>query len=198
MDSTFVSLLTIAGSGIAAHYGAYFKRKGEDQAMKEGFAEVLRQTKETTAATKDIEARITDKIWDRQKRWEMKRDLMFETTKLLAAAKDSLFSLYQTFDLVLKSENSKSPELLEAKKKAATEFNEAMNTLDTHVGLVDLVCGEKTKNTVIETCVFLRQCSAAIVNGQPQVFLNSGKALGLGLDACINAMRAEIGLERTS
>jgi hypothetical protein len=190
--------ITFAVAGGGAYFGAYLKKKGENLATHEDIDKVLVEVRATTQATKEIEAKISNDMWDKQKRWEMRRDLMFETTKQLAAAKDKLFSLYQAFDLVLKSKTPDSQELLETKKKAATEFNEAMNALDTHAGLIDLVCGEKTKNTVFEACVFLRKCSAAIVNGQPQVFLNSGKALGLGLDACINAMRAEMGLQRTS
>jgi hypothetical protein len=90
MDPVVVSFLTVIGSGVAAYSGAYFKRRGEDQAITDGFAEVLRQTRETTQATKSIEAKISGEMWDRQKQWEMKREVIFDMRRKLSTVDDAL------------------------------------------------------------------------------------------------------------
>jgi hypothetical protein len=92
MDAAIQNFLTIAGAAIAAYFGACFKKRGEDQALREGFAEVLRQTTETTQATKKMEATISNEVWDRQKQWEMKRDVVFEATKRMGTVKDKLIA----------------------------------------------------------------------------------------------------------
>src|SRR5579862_8441859 len=94
MDPEVTSFLTVVGAGAAAYFGAYIKRKGADRALREGFAEVLRQTKETTEATKKIEAKISDELWDRQKRWELKRDILLDAMKKVSTALRSWSGLY--------------------------------------------------------------------------------------------------------
>jgi hypothetical protein len=42
----------------------------------------------TTA--KEIEAKISNEMWDRQKRWEMKREVLFEVAKSIADLDDAL------------------------------------------------------------------------------------------------------------
>jgi hypothetical protein len=51
-------------SGLGAYFGAYLKRKGENYATKEDVAEITRITKE-------IEAKISDDTWARQRRWDL-------------------------------------------------------------------------------------------------------------------------------
>jgi hypothetical protein len=91
------ALTTLGGAFGGSWLGAYMKKKGEDRAMKEGFKEVLEQTRETTTATKSIEARISDDVWNRQKRWEMRRDVVSETAKSVAKTKDALQKMHAIF-----------------------------------------------------------------------------------------------------
>jgi len=43
-----------------------------------------------TRVTNEIEAKISDEVWDRQKRWELKRDVLFEVARKLAAVDEKL------------------------------------------------------------------------------------------------------------
>ena len=86
-------LTSIGGAFVGSYLGAYMKKKGEDLAMKEGFNEVLRRTEETTSATKSIEAKISDEVWNRQKRWETKREVLFTATARHAELEDSVMDL---------------------------------------------------------------------------------------------------------
>lgn len=64
-----VALLALAliGSWLGGFFGTYFKKKGENLATKEDIEELTRRTKE-------IEAKIDDQVWDRQRQWELTRD----------------------------------------------------------------------------------------------------------------------------
>jgi hypothetical protein len=63
--------LTSIVSGGSAYFGAYLKKKGENLATHEDIDKVLVEVRATTQATKEIEAKITDDVWDRQQRWQM-------------------------------------------------------------------------------------------------------------------------------
>ena len=53
-----------------------------------------------TEAMKKIEANISTGVWDKQKRWEMKREVLFETTKRVSEVDDAMLS-YATAGLRL-------------------------------------------------------------------------------------------------
>jgi hypothetical protein len=61
-----LALVTI-GSWFGGFFGNYLKKKGENLATKEDIDELTRRTKE-------IEAKIDDQMWDRQRQWELTRD----------------------------------------------------------------------------------------------------------------------------
>ncbi len=47
------------------YFKAYGAKKGENRAMQEDIRKL-------TTATKEIEAKISNEMWDRQKRWELR------------------------------------------------------------------------------------------------------------------------------
>jgi hypothetical protein len=82
LDSTLVSYLgpptiSLIAAGAGGYLGAYLKRKGENLATKEDIAEITRVQEE-------IKAKISDDVWDRQRQWELKRDVVFDVVRALA------------------------------------------------------------------------------------------------------------------
>src|SRR5258708_12726797 len=73
--------VTFLISGGGAFFGAYLKEKAKRVATHEDIENVLKEVRETTKAAKEIEAQISEKVWDRQKRWEVTRSALFCTTK---------------------------------------------------------------------------------------------------------------------
>jgi hypothetical protein len=51
----------------------YLKKKGENLATHEDIGKLIDQVRAVTITTKEIEASISDRSWNRQKHWEMKR-----------------------------------------------------------------------------------------------------------------------------
>ncbi|MGB0063719.1 MAG: hypothetical protein WBP85_04670 [Terracidiphilus sp.] len=66
------------------------KKKGENLATHEDLDELVDQMATITRTTKSIEASISSDMWDRQKRWELKRDVLFEAAKRMAEIDDAL------------------------------------------------------------------------------------------------------------
>lgn len=163
MYPAITSLLTIAGSAIAAYYGAYFKKRGEDKAIADGFAEVLRQTREMTEATKAIEAQIGDDVWSRQRQWEAKRDVLFECTK------HGIQTRYTIDWLELQYSNEVvSEDLKEARQKARNDaidsFDATIETLRANTALSELMCSPETADVLYEYSKVAVQIARLIIN----------------------------------
>jgi hypothetical protein len=145
MDPVVVSFLTVTGSGVAAYSGAYFKKRGEDQAITDGFAEVLRQTRETTEATKAIEAKITDKIWDRQKRWELRQDLLFEATREITRVRRSLLELWQLQVESKRATVGGNSPLVQKRDELRANFIKAEDKFDEFVLVAEVICAQPVR-----------------------------------------------------
>lgn len=57
-------LVSLLGSFGGAWLGAYFKKKGENYATHEDLGKLVKQMEAVTTATKQIEAKISDEVWD--------------------------------------------------------------------------------------------------------------------------------------
>lgn len=78
----------IIASGI--YFKSYFNKKGENLATKEDFKDLKAQTAELRQATKEIEAKIDDQVWNRQRHWEMKKEIFIEAAGTIAKADETL------------------------------------------------------------------------------------------------------------
>jgi hypothetical protein len=124
------ALTSIGGAFVGSYLGAYMKKKGQDRAIKEGFDEVLRQARETTAATKGIEAKISDNVWDRQKRWELKRDVLFDAVKKMAQLEEKLNYMRDVVQLEFDNPAKDRKDRLMQKRDAIEAFDAARINLD--------------------------------------------------------------------
>src|SRR5437899_431119 len=104
MEGNMSLTLALVMLGLSAAVGAfsafvvsYMQEKGKNLATKEDVQNVVSQMSAITAATKKIEAEISDKVWDRQKRWELRRDVAFEAAKATGVAKDALTKMHAVY-----------------------------------------------------------------------------------------------------
>jgi hypothetical protein len=198
MNSLLNSAILAMFAGAGGYLGAYLKRKGENLATHEDIDKLVKQVSAVTTATKEIEAKISSDMWDRQKQWELKREVVFEATKRIAFVKDALSHLYAVYQTEKASVNKGHPERLDKKLKVNNEFNEAANGLDQATSLVVLVCGEEVWKLLHVFSSFTRKLAEEITNGQPEAFDCSLTELVAKLDAIAIAMRKEIGVEKSS
>jgi hypothetical protein len=77
------AVTTFVAGGLGAYLGSYLKKKGENLATHEDLDKLVTQMAAVTTATKNIEAQISDDVWQRQKRWEAKREAIFEVMRKL-------------------------------------------------------------------------------------------------------------------
>ena len=189
-------LAALVGAFIGSYLGSYLKKKGENLATHEDIDKLVEQVRAVTTATKEIEAKTSIGVWDRQKRWELKREVLFETTKCIAAVKDALARLSAVYETEETSQREGGPERRETRAKAGAESSEAANRLEQAILLVDLACGPELKKGLLDFALFARRLSLQILDGRPETFMTSLNELVAKLDALRVEMRREIGVEK--
>lgn len=173
---------------IGSYLGAYLKKKGENLATHEDIDKLVKQVSTLTKVTKDIEAKISNEVWDRQKRWELKRDVLFEATERIGALEDSLLSLYVAFKTEEKM-GEKHVKMGQAWTEARTEFG----TTNLFVGVV---CGEELKNVLNEFGAFAGQIGMKVLDGHPEAYEESSREIVRKLHAVTVAIRQELEIEK--
>jgi len=82
----------LAGAVLRPFFTGYSTKKGEHLATNEDIKMVVDEVKAVTEATKRIEAEISVGVWNKQKRWEMKREVLFEAARRISEIDDGLLS----------------------------------------------------------------------------------------------------------
>jgi hypothetical protein len=90
------------------------------------------QLRAVTTTTKEIEARISNDVWDRQKRWELKRDVLFEAARASTGLERALTKVSRW----RRDSEDQSEYLSQAKQ----EYEDALGKLESASVAVELVC----------------------------------------------------------
>jgi hypothetical protein len=195
MDLTWaLALVPFLSGGLGAYFGGYLKQKGENLAKKEDLDHLIQEVAVVTQTTKEIENKLSDEVWNRQRRWELKREAVFEFAKRAAGAKDAVTSLYATYKTDKQSKNEGGEGRLERQNLVAAAFGEAANRLDEAFLRLDVVCGKDLVKTAGEFLMFIRTLGGEIMNGNPEKFDSCKREFGASLNALNVAMKKEMGL----
>jgi hypothetical protein len=182
-------LITVGGSFAGAWFGAYFKKKGEDFAIKENLGELVRQMQALTKAQEEIKAEISDRIWNRQRQWEFKRDVLLEAVKRLGACHEAFTQLVIAF-----TAEGDTPGLADNRIERSRAFNESSPEFLTSARLlVDLVCGRECKVAFAEFGLLLRELGTETMTGDVQAFKKS-REFGPKYQTACTALQKELGV----
>lgn len=185
-------LLTVGGSFAGSWFGAYLKKKGENYATKEDLGDLVKQMQALTKAQEEIKAEISDKVWDRQRRWELKRDALIDGTKKTGALIDRLTSL----EASLHSRGNAiayDEEALAYVRERAKEWNDAAAEFETAAMVVELVCREHVSREMQQLVRLTRAISSRLTGGELQAFESSVRDLAERLTRLKAVMREELG-----
>ena len=155
MQTALIVPLWILSFLLALFVGAYLKgymqKKGENLATHEDIEKLVDQVKAVTQATKEIETKISGELWNQQRRWELKREVLFEATRRVMA----VFEALKTLDNMLQTEVEK-PEHKEAlswrqgKIDANKKYFEAIAALGESSLLAALTCEKPVVDAISE------------------------------------------------
>jgi hypothetical protein len=136
--------LAVLASVFLGFLAGYVKKKGENLATHEDIGKLVEQMSAVTKATKDIEAKISSDVWDRQKRWELKREVLFEATRRLADVEDGLLSLNSVLQVERAGQKDDELPWAETKHHSITKWSKASAAFDEARILVNMACEKET------------------------------------------------------
>lgn len=191
--TSFDLLLTLVLAGGGAFFGAYFKEKGKNLATQEDIGKVVEQVAAVTKTTKEIEAKISSEVWDRQKRWELKRDVLFELAKRVAAIFDILGNLNTAYATA--RTQSENPFVVEHRVESNQKWFDALAALEESKLFVNAIC-DKHLQDAVETFNYRAVKIAYEINkNDPDIFRKSHPELRRLGDAVVDAVRKELGVK---
>jgi len=160
--------ITALMAGFGAYFGSYFRKKGENLATHEDIGKLVDQVRAVTMTAKEIEANISDRSWNRQKHWEMKREAIFSVMASLGRADEAL----HTFALAAKALNeSKEPGFLRgAVQEARNESYREIEDFDMKRALALIVCGKEMNDTLMSLKLDLRLIASQLREGKGDAY----------------------------
>jgi DNA helicase IV len=138
---------TVVCSGAGRFWVRIYERRARTWPRHEDIDKLVDQVRAVTKATKEIEAKISDEAWDRQKRFEIRKEVLFDAVKRLSEAENALLSLAMVF----KAQREKGQAVTgEAVSVRLDRWLQASEALDETRLLVGIVCGVETRKAFEE------------------------------------------------
>ena len=181
-----VILIFLVANVFKPFIGSYSAKKGENLATKEDIAQL-------TNIAEGIRAKISDDVWDRQKQWEMKRDIIFEMVRALGALHYSLIDLEAAY--FVQDPNQK--ELDSDLRNIEINFKECNAKAFCAMYLTRLITREKFCIKLTEVTNQMRTLSTQIRKGNSSILYESKtrEELRNGIKAVLSLARKELNIQ---
>ena len=192
------ALTTLVSAFIGSYLASYLKKKGENLATHGDIDKLVDQVRAVTQATKEIEAKVSTEVWDRQKRWELKREVLFEATRRVADVEDGLLSLDSVLQ-VERKEPKKDDDLVwaESRHERIIKWTRASARFDEVRLLVLMVCDKDASLAFEELGALVNNIAASITPGKDaDIYQKSQAQLFEKRMAVRAAVRKELGIEK--
>lgn len=185
--------VTAVVAGFGAYFGAYLKKKGENFATHEDIDRLVEQVRAVTTATKEIESKISNETWDRQKQWELKREMIIGVSNAVSELEEVLLYTHSTVQV---GKESQGDEWMEAYHEALTRWRKACAAFDRARMLVVVICSKETADAVNEYGKFAMRLAADITKDKNAgVYDSRSNELAIKYERVRRALRAELGIK---
>jgi hypothetical protein len=178
-DSTdltwLLAIVPFLSAGIGAYLGSYLKKKGENLATHEDISKLVDQVSAVTKATKEIEAKISSDLWNRQKQWELRREMILDVSKAVSEMEDVLILIQSTLQVRQEPEDA---EWMQSYYKTLKRWRDACGTFDRARMLVAIACSPQTASIVGEYGRYATTLSAEMTKNKNAAIYDQ-KATGL-------------------
>jgi hypothetical protein len=152
-----IILLLQAGIvGVGIYLAAYLKKKAQNLATHEDFEDLKKQTAELTRISGQIETELKSDLWDRQKRWQLKREVLFEVVKNVAAVFDALNGRHTVAETERDASSVVDAAFLRERKiDTSGQFLKSIAALNESRLFVGVTCGKEVLDAVINYALLM-------------------------------------------
>jgi hypothetical protein len=188
-------LVPFLSAAAGAYFGGYLKRKGENLATHEDMDKLLDQVSAVTKTTKGIETKISGDLWDRQKQWELKREILFEAAKRLSEIDNKLLSLRTFWRMKTKGELEGGTSQITLENQFVTEWQQAATSFEETETLVHVTCSKEAMTAFTELGNLMRSTASKIVHGDLEIYSQSEQERNKKFVMARVAIRKELGIK---
>ncbi|MGB9406446.1 MAG: hypothetical protein WCA89_02855 [Terracidiphilus sp.] len=182
-----IAVISLVFAGIGLYIKTYVTKKAENLATREDVAAI-------TQTTKSIEAKISDEFWNKQKRWELKREVLFEAAKRLAEVDDALSYLTSVYQY---AHQHPTMNLSDNQSKVRERWIKATASIDETKLLVEIVCGSETISAFENFVPLAQRIAVEVIGKDPEAFAKSKESFFENLIVAKAAIRKELGFDET-
>jgi hypothetical protein len=195
MDFTWAYILVpFISAGAGAFFGSYLKRKGENLATHEDIDLLLDQVRAVTQTTKEIEASISDKLWNKQRHWEMKQEAVYSVMQAMGMTDAAVTDLANALRTQKKS---KTPQMFdEVLTDRWLKAYESLEDLERKRSLALIVCGAGLTDTLFTIKNAYRDICHELADDELNSYQMHSDALRKRMAEAFAYARRELGLER--
>ncbi|HEX7728941.1 MAG TPA: hypothetical protein VF392_07890 [Terracidiphilus sp.] len=162
-------------------FGSYAAKKGENLATKEDIAQI-------TKSQEEIKAQISDKAWDRQRQWEMKRDAVFEVMRELGQLENALLEFYVAHSCTIPDNDLKTSNLLEKK----TNWNRIVSRVNGAKFIANTIVSESLSIALDQFVLERLRAGMEISQGNYQEYFAKQGQFKKQLDSVYGEIRKEL------
>jgi hypothetical protein len=188
----------LVGVVLTPYLRGYSAKKGENLATHEDIEKLVAQVSAVTQTAKEIESKISGELWNKQKHWEMKRDVIFEISKKMSAVNDAFVSLYSMHDYYrTQAQNGQTVDELkkaEVIRNVTVNFRKAADAYDPALALVTIVCGLELHQALRGFSIFTRRLVSQIQEN-PSFYIESREEMTKRLIRIQELLRKELGID---
>ncbi|HEX8817169.1 MAG TPA: hypothetical protein VF753_16850 [Terriglobales bacterium] len=189
------ALTPLISAGIGSFFGGYLKQKGKNFATHEDIDKLVAQVSAVTTTTKQIEAKISDEVWARQKTWELKREVLFEATKRISQIDEALRNLGSYYKTAASDPQRDSAFWGQIKNDKLKEYNKASSAFSETLDLVITVCEQETISAFFSLLDIMQRTADKIVRGEIDFYEVSTTDREAKLLSVRLAVRKEFGIK---
>lgn len=186
------ALIFLVGFFCHSFLPSYMKKKGENLATKEDIKDLAAQTALLTQTAKDIEAQISDKVWNKQRQWEMKRDALVSAVQALGRADAGLLLLASAYTMA-----RKHGEDVWAQKVGETKlaWSDLINTFDEKRFAAELICTKELASAMRAAAIEIRLSAKKVFNEKIDDYGVISKPIQEKIGKVRELVRSELGIE---
>jgi hypothetical protein len=191
------AVLVVASSAIGGYWGAYAKKKGENTATREDIGALVDQVKAVTKATEEIKTEISGGLWDRQKRWEIKREVLFELVRRVSRSYAVLNKLEVGLRTGLASSSANNPFHMKTKIEENGKWFESLRAIEESGLFVDATCDKIVGTALSEYRKLAVEVAVGIFKDDANIFKAKSADLLKLRNNVLAAVRKDLGIDLT-
>jgi len=191
MFPTLTFLAGLAG-GI---FGGYLSKWGEIRAVHKQLDDVIKDTREIREATARVEATVSLELWDKQKRWEVRKEALFDVINELANISYALTRLTSSHESAKQYGQPNNAFWLQQKTEAITNWTKASLSYDRAILLAMLVSGAESRPLLSLVNTLMGRAGKDVVNNDLDHLSKIEPQIVSGVKSLIEIFRKELRLE---